>query len=265
MVLTIGRVFALTNESVLHDDLILATSNNILEFAFPAIQSATSFATSFPFIFGTDTKKTAKVPCLIPCAIDQDPYFRQCRDYAARLGLLKPAVIHTVFLPSLLGSESKMSASDPDSTIYLSDTDKQIQKKIGKAFSGGQDTQELHRRLGGRTGVDVPFQYLTFFLEDEERLESIKEAYEKGEMQSGEMKMAATKELQAYVAAFRERRQAVTAEVRAEFMRPRQLTFRGMPPVRDQIGSLEAKKRGLEAELTRTEAELLNLHADGGT
>lgn len=99
-----------------------------------------------------------------------------------------------------------MSASDPDSTILLSDTDKQIQKKIGKAFSGGQDTQELHRQLGGRTAVDIPFQYLSFFLEDDDKLEEIKDAYEKGEMQSGEMKMTATKELQAYVAAFRERR-----------------------------------------------------------
>ena len=181
-------------------------SNNILEFAFPAIQSATSFAKSFPFIFGKDQKKVAKIPCLIPCAIDQDPYFRQCRDYAPRLGLVKPAIIHTVFLPSLRGAESKMSASDPDSTIYLSDTDKQVQKKIGKAFSGGQDTQELHRQLGGRTAVDIPFQYLSFFLEDDEKLEEIKNAYEKGEMQSGEMKMTATKELQAYVTAFRERR-----------------------------------------------------------
>ena len=41
------------------------------------MQSAASFATSYPFIFGADKKKVAKIPCLIPCAIDQDPYFRQ--------------------------------------------------------------------------------------------------------------------------------------------------------------------------------------------
>ena len=154
-----------------------------------------------------------------------------------------------------------MSASDPDSTIYLSDTDKQIQKKIGKAFSGGQDTQELHKKFGGRTAVDVPFQYLSFFLEDDERLETMKDTYEKGEMQSGEMKMAATKELQAYVAAFRERRKAVTAEIRDEFMRPRQLVFRGMPPVKDQAASLEARKKALEGELARIEAELVDLQS----
>ena len=198
---------------------------------------------------------------MIPCAIDQDPYFRQCRDNAPRMGYLKPSIIHTVFLPSLRGAESKMSASDPDSTIYLSDTDKQIQKKIGKAFSGGQDTQELHKQLGGRTAVDVPFQYLSFFLEDDNRLAEIKEAYETGVMQSGEMKMTATKELQAYVKAFRERRQTATPEVRTEFMRPRQLTFRGMPPAKDQIIGLEARKQKVAEELRHIENELDRLQS----
>ena len=240
-------------------------SNNILEFAFPATQSAAAFASSFPFIFGYDKKKAAKVPCLIPCAIDQDPYFRQCRDNAPRVGLLKPSIIHTVFLPSLRGSESKMSASDPDSTIYLSDTPKQIQKKIGKAFSGGQDTQELQRQLGGRTNVDVPYNYLTFFLEDDVRLEEIKQAYEKGEMQSGEMKMTATKELQAYVNSFRERRQAATPEIRDEFMRPRQLVFKGMPPAKDQISGLEVRRKIVAQELYQLDEDLARLKEDKET
>lgn len=167
------------------------------------------------------------------------------------MGLLKPAIIHAVFLPSLRGSESKMSASDADSSIFLSDTDNQIKKKIGKAFSGGQDTAELHREIGGRTAVDVPFQYLTFFLEDDEVLERIRVAYEKGEMQSGEMKMACTKELQAYVRGFRERRKAVTEEVRMEFMRPRQLVFKGMPSENEQQETREKRIKILEQELER--------------
>lgn len=219
------------------------------------MQSATAFATSFPFIFGSDPKKVAKVPCLIPCAIDQDPYFRQCRDNAPRMGYLKPAIIHAVFLPSLRGSGSKMSASDVDSSIFLSDTDNQIKKKVGKAFSGGQDTAELHREIGGRTAVDVPFQYLTFFMEDDEELERIRVAYEKGEMQSGEMKMACTKELQAYVSGFRERRKAVTEEVRKEFMRPRQLIFKGMPGEKERQDARGRRMRILEEELERLKKE----------
>ena len=235
--------------------VLMVNSNNIAEFGFPAMQSATAFATSFPFIFGTDAKKVAKVPCLIPCAIDQDPYFRQCRDNAPKMGYLKPAIIHSVFLPSLRGRESKMSASDADSSIFLSDTDNQVRKKVGKAFSGGQDTAEEHRRIGGRTAVDVPFQYLTFFLEDDEELERIRIEYEDGRMQSGEMKMACTTELQAYVKGFRERRKAVTENVRREFMRPRQLVFRGMPEEKEQQNTRDKRIKTLEEELERLKNE----------
>jgi len=43
------------------------------------------------------------------------------------------------------------------------------------AFSGGRDTVEEHRRLGGNTEVDVSYQYLTFFMEDGEKLKQVKE------------------------------------------------------------------------------------------
>lgn len=47
-------------------------SDNIGKSHFPAIQAAPSFSSSFPQIFGERTD----VPCLIPCAIDQDPVRR---------------------------------------------------------------------------------------------------------------------------------------------------------------------------------------------
>lgn len=149
-----------------------------------------------------------------------------------------------------------MSASDADSSIFLSDTNNQIKKKIGKAFSGGQDTRELHREIGGRTNVDVPFQYLTFFLEDDDELERIRAAYEKGDMESGDMKNACTKELQAYVSDFRIRKAQVTDQVRAEFMRPRQLVFTGMPGAIEQAAVKKTRILILEAELARLREEL---------
>ncbi|KAK7835545.1 tryptophan--trna ligase [Quercus suber] len=42
-----------------------------------------------------------------------------------------------------------MSASDPNSAIYVTDSEKVIKNKINKyAFSGGQDSIEKHRQLG---------------------------------------------------------------------------------------------------------------------
>ena len=42
-------------------------SDNIGKIAFPAVQAAPCFATSFPHMFGT----RRDLRCLIPCAIDQ--------------------------------------------------------------------------------------------------------------------------------------------------------------------------------------------------
>lgn len=61
-----------------------------------------------------------------------------------------------------------MSASIDTSAIFMRDTPKQILNKVNKyAFSGGQITVEEHREKGGDTTKDVPYQYLTFFLEDD--------------------------------------------------------------------------------------------------
>ena len=145
-------------------------SDNIGRIHFAAIQSAPSFSNSFPQIFGS----AHNIPCLIPCAIDQDPYFRLTRDVAQKLKYPKPTQLYSKFFPALQGPQTKMSSSDVNSSIYMSDSPSQIKNKINRhGFSGGQETEEEHRRLGGDTEVDVSYQYLTFFLEDDEELERI--------------------------------------------------------------------------------------------
>jgi tryptophanyl-tRNA synthetase len=64
------------------------------------------------------------------------------RDVAPKLDFHKPALIHSKFLPSLLGIEKKMSSSDPTSAIFMSDSPQVIKTKINKyAFSGGGATK----------------------------------------------------------------------------------------------------------------------------
>lgn len=196
-------------------------SDPIGKIAFPAAQAAPCLSTSFPFIFGP-----AKVPCLIPCAIDQDPYFRMTRDVAPRLGFAKPALIHSTFFPALQGAQTKMSASDNNSAIFLTDTPKQIKTKINsKAFSGGRATVEEHRALGGDPDVDVPFQLLRFFLEDDDKLEAVRVAYKKGEMLTGEMKKLAIETISPIVEEHQRQRKLVTEEVLDKFMTLRKLEF----------------------------------------
>ncbi|ELR57811.1 Tryptophanyl-tRNA synthetase, cytoplasmic [Bos mutus] len=197
-------------------------SDCIGKISFPAIQAAPSFSNSFPQIFRDRTD----VQCLIPCAIDQDPYFRMTRDVAPRIGYPKPALLHSTFFPALQGAQTKMSASDPNSSIFLTDTAKQIKTKVNKhAFSGGRDTVEEHRQFGGNCDVDVSFMYLTFFLEDDDKLEQIRRDYTSGAMLTGELKKELIEVLQPLIAEHQARRKEVTDEIVKEFMTPRKLSY----------------------------------------
>ncbi|XP_044728069.1 tryptophan--tRNA ligase, cytoplasmic [Chrysoperla carnea] len=196
-------------------------SDVIGKIAFPAIQAAPSFSSSFPFIFGN-----AKIPCLIPCAIDQDPYFRMTRDVAPRLGFFKPCLLHALFVPALQGPQTKMSASESNSAIFLTDTPKQIKNKVNKhAFSGGQPTLEEHRELGGNCNVDISYQYLRFFLEDDERLEQIRSDYTSGKLLTGEIKKILIETLQPIIHEHQERRAKITEDKLKEFFTKRKLNF----------------------------------------
>jgi len=61
---------------------------------------------------------------LIPCGIDQDPYFRMTRDVCNRIKAPKPAGFYSKFFPSLQGFGTKMSASVPTTGIFMTDTPK---------------------------------------------------------------------------------------------------------------------------------------------
>ncbi|KAH6918707.1 tryptophanyl-tRNA synthetase [Coprinopsis sp. MPI-PUGE-AT-0042] len=192
-------------------------SDNIGKIHFASIQSAPSFSNSFPHIFDT----VSNVPCLIPCAIDQDPYFRLTRDIAQKLKYPKPTLIHSKFFPALQGPQTKMSASDPNSSIFMTDKASQIKNKVNKhGFSGGKETEEEHRRLGGDTEVDVAYQYLSFFLEDDEELEKMGQEYRAGTLLTGQLKAKCIEKLQEFVTSFQERRAAVTEEIVDAFMSP---------------------------------------------
>ncbi len=154
----------------------LDASSNIGILFYPAIQI-------FPTMF--ERKR-----CLIPAAIDQDPYWRLQRDLAESLGYYKAAEIHSKFLPPLTGSDGKMSSSIPESAVYLSDSPKTVEKKIMKyAFSGGQATTELQRKLGADLNVDVPYQWLYYiFEENDENIQQVAREYSSGNMLTGEIK-----------------------------------------------------------------------------
>ena len=150
------------------------------------------------------------------------------RDIAPRLGLRKPALIHSRFFPALQGHKTKMSASAMAGAvptgIFVTDSAKAIRDKVNRhAFSGGQDTADKQRALGADLEVDVSYEYLRFFLEDDDELARIGADYKAGRMLTGEVKARLVAVLAPMVEAHQARRAAVTPEVVARFMAVRAL------------------------------------------
>ena len=103
------------------------------------------------------------------------------------MGLMQPASTYHQFAIGMTGG--KMSSSQPETTMFLNDSMKDIEKKIKSSFSGGQATIEEHRAKGGNPDVDVAFQYLRYFFEeDDNELERIRSEYVSGELLTGEIK-----------------------------------------------------------------------------
>jgi tryptophanyl-tRNA synthetase len=157
----------------------LKAENNIGWSFYPAMQAAHILFPQF---------EKGKGKTVVPVGIDQDPFIRLTRDIAKSFEFEKPCALHAKFIPSLQGS-IKMSSSG-EGIIFLSDDEKQVKNKINKyAFSGGGATLEEHKKNGGNPEVDVSFQYLRmFFEEDDGKLKEMEENYKKGNLSTGELK-----------------------------------------------------------------------------
>lgn len=123
-------------------------------------------------------------------------------------------MVHSKFFPPLQGALGKMSASNTDSAVFLTDSDDEIRRKImTHAFSGGRETAKLQRELGADLEIDVAYQWLRFFLEDDEELDAIGKSYGSGQgpyWNTAAVKERLVVELQKLVRAHKARRDVLT-------------------------------------------------------
>jgi tryptophanyl-tRNA synthetase len=130
--------------------------------------------------------------CDLPAATSKDRYpirmaLLQLERSMGGQGLLQPSSTYHRFAIGMTGG--KMSSSMPETTIFLNEDLAKMEKKFKRSFSGGQSTVEEHRRLGGDPDIDVAFQYLKFFFEeDDAALEEVRRSYVAGDILSGEIK-----------------------------------------------------------------------------
>ncbi|KAK9858034.1 hypothetical protein WJX84_008245 [Apatococcus fuscideae] len=152
----------------------------------------------------------SNVKCLIPCAIDQDPYFRMTRDVAPRLGGLR-----------------KDECKRPDQRCLRhrharGDQGESLQARL----LWGKDTLEQQLSEGADLSTDVPFKWLSFFLEDDEELADIGRRYATGDraMLTGHVKQRLVEVLTDLVQQHQKARAAVTDADVHHFMAVRPMT-----------------------------------------
>jgi tryptophanyl-tRNA synthetase len=174
-------------------------STNIGWIFWPAIQAVPCFI---------HAKLTGEnVPALIPAAIDQDPYWRVTRDIAQKLGYYKPAQIHCRFLPGL-GVGGKMSASEPETSIFTIDPPEVVKRKVWNAFTGGKETAAEQRKTGADPNICTIFQYFLYlFEEDNKKLAEREKQCRAGETLCGDCKTELAERINKFLAEHRKKRE----------------------------------------------------------
>ena len=197
---TAKATFGLNNES------------NIGWSFYPAMQAAHILFPQF---------KEGKHMSLVPIGIDQDPFIRLTRDVAIHkdFNFEKPAALHAKFIPSLHG-DVKMSSSK-EGSIFLSDSEKEVENKIIKyAFSGGGDTIKEHKEKGGNPDIDVSYQYLKMFFEDNDnKLKKIHDDYKNGSLLTSELKQILIDKLNKFLREHKEKKEKAKDKINEFILR----------------------------------------------
>jgi len=128
-----------------------------------------------------------------------------------------PASTYHRFMTGLTGG--KMSSSDENSAIFLSDSPEMARKKVMRALTGGGQTVQEHREKGGNPDVCAVYELYVYHLEkDDERLREIYDSCRRGERLCGGCKKEAANLLESLLRNIQEKAAAVDDAVMREFV-----------------------------------------------
>jgi tryptophanyl-tRNA synthetase len=164
-------------------------------------------------------------PVLVPVGADQDPHIRLCRDLAARyrsdFGFVPPSAIYHRLELALTGGQ-KMSKRVPESGFTLDDTPKEASRRVLVAFTGGRDTVEEQRRLGGRADICPIYDLYRFhFASDDEHVRLVYHECTKGIRLCGECKQEAIGLVKGFLEEHHKKRDALIGDAKELLVRSR--------------------------------------------
>jgi tryptophanyl-tRNA synthetase len=164
-------------------------------------------------------------PVLVPVGADQDPHIRLTRDLAARyheeFGFVAPsAVYHRLMLS--LGGDEKMSKRSESTLMTLEDNPSAASRKVLGAFTGGRDTEEEQRRLGGRADICPIYDLYRFhFATDDEHVKRVYHECVKGIRLCGECKQEAAGLVKKFLDEHRKKRDSMMEDAKDLLARSR--------------------------------------------
>jgi tryptophanyl-tRNA synthetase len=187
-------IYAQSNRSIPYYDLAATFSGRITLAEMNAIYGdlspgkiTSSLIQSSDIIHGQLPEYDGPHHVLVPVGVDQDPHMRMTRGLAEKEGFIKPSSTYHRFMTGLDGG--KMSSSRPASFIALNDPPEVAVKKAGAVLTGGRNTVEEQRKLGGQPDKCVVFELETYhFMPDDKELADLRRKCEKGEIMCGECK-----------------------------------------------------------------------------
>jgi len=156
-------------------------------------------------------------PIVVPVGPDQDPHIRLTRDIAERFKtkyqFIAPSSTYHRFITGLTGD--KMSSSKPKTAIFLSDSPEVAAKKIKSAKTGGRESLDDQKRLGGLPEDCVVYEMLLYHLiKSEDELKDIFNNCKNGTTMCGECKIQAAELLKKFFVDLSKRRIVAETEAR---------------------------------------------------
>lgn len=128
------------------------------------------------------------------------------------LGFVRPAATFHRFMTGLQGG--KMSSSKPETSVFLTEEPEAARKKVMSGFTGGRDSAEEQRRLGGEADKCPVYElYLYHLAKDDDHLQTVYDECTGGERLCGGCKKEAAELLLGLLSEHQERRDEVAHQL----------------------------------------------------
>lgn len=134
-----------------------------------------------------------KMPSVTVIGLEQDPHAKLTRDLAQRLPypLELPSFIY-IKHQSGLQRGKKMSSSEPETAVFLSDKPLEVESKINKTFTGGRDTEAEQRKLGANPDICKIYEIYKYHHPNSKFIENLYKKCREGKLLCKECKKICT-------------------------------------------------------------------------